>query len=234
MKKSTLALCLISLSLCTAQARAETVKFEFEAAGNGSDLGYGSLNGGAALIRNGFVVDVAATNTITDILHWHETNSITNYKVPDRPADQKGVLWRDAFANKDPLFFAPASPTFIFSLQSLVVGGSLADAVQTTGVRASAWLGGRMVGTVDLAAPTSYASYAGSDLGQLQGLKMDRLEFVGLSNNEFSYYMLDDVVFQTSPVPEPETYAMLGAGLLALAWRQRRAKKSQKIGAAGV
>lgn len=228
MKIRTLFTCLLALSLCTAYTHAETITFDFEEAGDGRDLVYGTHDGVAALSRNGFVVDVARTSDYLGTLHWHETNSTTNYKVPDRPSDKKGVLWRDAYANGDPLFFAPASPTFTFSLQSLVLGSSWADGVQTTGVRASAWLGGKMLNSVELTAPKdSYVSYSGSGLGQLSGLKMDRLEVVGLSNNAWSYYMLDDVVFQTSPIPEPETYALFGAGLLALAFRHRRVKNSQ-------
>lgn len=45
-------------------------------------------------------------------------------------------------------------------------------------------------------------------------------------NEHLNYYFEDDTVFTLTAVPEPSTYAMMGAGLLGIAVAQRRRKKS--------
>ncbi|WP_338845189.1 PEP-CTERM sorting domain-containing protein [Massilia sp. W12] len=221
--------------LAAPMAQAATHTFTFEEADPNNHLGtvYGTEDGRGwgALIRDGFMVDIQGSGpAASGDLHFHEVNSQVIHKVPDRPTAQRGVLWRDGMAGKDPLFFKPTTANTVFSLQSLVVGNSTWDGSQTTAVQASAWRNGRLLATVDLATPqNSYASYGGSGLGALQGLQMDRLEFIGLSSSNVSYYMLDDVVLQTSVVPEPETWGLLGMGLLALMGRKHYRKQEQKI-----
>lgn len=192
-----------AVSSTTAQqtSGANSVTFTFEAADNGPDLIYGSSDPGGylpGLVRDGFTIDVAPSAGINTVLHWHETDSIRNPKIPDRPAGEQGVLWRDAYPGRDPLFFAPAGSKALFTLEHLVVGTTSADGAATTGVQVSAFLRGQLLATTVLATPVDgYASYAGTDLGPLSGLQMDRLEFIGLSGNQYAYYMLDNVVLAT-------------------------------------
>ena len=186
---------------------AAEVTFTFEGADGGPQFGviYGSMNPEAAvaLLRDGFIVDVVRTFP-NPALHFHETDSTLNPRIPDRPFAERGVLWRDAFANQDPVVFTRSVPTAVFSLQSLVVGMTTAQGSLTTAVRVSAYLGGTLLGTVDLLTPTDgYASYSGAALGALQGVSMNRLEFIGLSNNSGADYMLDNVVLQTTDAVPP-------------------------------
>ncbi|OFA03430.1 PEP-CTERM sorting domain-containing protein [Duganella sp. HH101] len=52
--------------------------------------------------------------------------------------------------------------------------------------------------------------------------------FIPLEHGQYylSYYFTPDTVYTLTAVPEPSTYAMMGAGLLGLAAIQRRRKKS--------
>lgn len=94
---------IILVVLMTKSAAAETVALTFEQANGGPTFGieYGSLapQGFPAFVRDGFEIDVAHTGGI-DGLHFHETDSIVNPKVPDRPIAQRGVLWFDAVPNE--------------------------------------------------------------------------------------------------------------------------------------
>jgi hypothetical protein len=81
------------------------------------------------------------------------------------------VLYRDGFPEQDPRFFAPAAATFLFSLESLVVGSGGLSGTKATGVRLSALRGGALLAAVDLAAsPATYLSYTEAELGLLRGL----------------------------------------------------------------
>lgn len=212
---------LIGLSLIASQALAASITFEFEGAGDGPDLEWGSAAGFPLYVNQGFQIDVAASSAPHGGLHWHETNSIFNPKVPDRPAGQAGVLWRDSDnPGQDPLTFSPVDPSNAFTLNSLVVGASSADGSQTTAIRLSGFRGGSLLGTVDLQTVLdAYLSYSNSSLGPLQGVLLDRLEIVGLSNSDLAYFMLDDVSIAT--VPEPSAYLLVVAGLGLLLLRSR-------------
>ena len=192
---------------------AADVTFTFEGGNNGSTFGveYGSHDseGQTALYRDGFIVDVLPHG------HFHETDSTLNPKVPDRPTADRGVLWSDNPASQNPIVFTRAVSTTVFSLQSLDAGSTTADGSQTTGVRVSAYLGGGLVGTVDLITPTNaYTTYSGAALGALLGLNMDRLEFVGLSSSSVNAeYMLDTVVLRVDDALPPAVSIASYAGI---------------------
>lgn len=191
------AFCLALTTLDITSLSATKLVFTFEAAGPGGNVEYGSHDpqGFPPLLRDGFVIDVQPSGGIHGALHWHELDSLSNIKVPGRPFDKRGVLWRDSLTEQDPLFFASAVPGSLFSLDGLVVGASTADGSLTTAVRVSAFLMGVPLSSVILATPShGYVTYSGGDLGTLAGLFMDRLEFLGLSTSSVSYYLLDDVV----------------------------------------
>src|SRR5438876_6957236 len=122
---------------------AAQVTFDFEGGNNGTVNGveYGTPHGNPPLKRNGFVIDVAVSSPSTNAVHFHEVDSRVTDKVPDRPPANRGVLWRDSIAGRDPLFFVPdPKGAFTFALKSLYVGASTADGSQTTGVQLSAIL----------------------------------------------------------------------------------------------
>ncbi|MBI5740916.1 MAG: hypothetical protein HZA16_09355 [Nitrospirae bacterium] len=209
------------------QAHADTpVTFTFETAGTGPDLIWGSQET-EPLKQNGFIIDVIDSDDDDHYgAHFHETNSISNPKVPDRPSEQRGVLWHDAPTQNNPLFFIPEDQDTIFSLQSLVVGASTADGSQTTGVQFTAFRDGNLLATSILPTVTNgYISYSGSTLGLLDGLYMDRLEVIGLSNSSVSYYMLDDVAINTAVAPEPVSMVLFGVGGVVLAARRMVSKR---------
>ena len=198
----------VAMFSSVANTLAAPITFTFEEAGIGSQthigVAYGSQDpqGFSALIRDGFTIDVSPSGGIDPSLHFHEIDSNKNYlsKVPPRPVTDRGVLWRDSIAGQDPLFFTPTTPNSVFSLNSLVVGGSTADGSSTTGIQLQAFRGGNLLSTIVLPTPSyGYTTYDAAALGVLPTISMDRLEFVGQSGNASAYYMLDDVTLETGP-----------------------------------
>lgn len=117
------ALFLILFNASTTSAQtAPTTRLTLEGAGPGGDVAYGSqqrdpIRSGviaAPLVRDGLAIDVRATTPPGQdpfALHVHEVDSLSNFKVPDRPVAQRGVLWRDSAAGQDPLVIAAANGT---------------------------------------------------------------------------------------------------------------------------
>lgn len=57
---------------------------------------------------------------------------------------------------------------------------------------------------VQLAAPVdAYAAYSTSALGPLSGVVMDRLEVSAIGMGSAAYFLLDDLVFETTAIREP-------------------------------
>lgn len=211
-------------ALAASSAFSAATTLSFEGAGAGPDRVWGTRGTVAFPLYSGagFDIDVFPSGAPNPAMHWHETNSLANDKVPDRPAVSAGVLWRDARAGQDPLVFVATGSLFDFALDSLVVGASTADGSQTTALELRGFMGPTLLGTVSLATPAnSYAAVSGASLGALQGLFLDRLEIVGLSSSAFAYYMLDDVGFSTRPIPEPASYALMALGLGVIVLRAR-------------
>lgn len=210
---SLLGLLLLSLPVLSANS---TISFEL--GGPGFENEYGTPASFPAFVSDGYIIDVKPGSGTT---HFHVLDSIGNWKVPDRPATERGVLWHDAVADQEPLFLVPESPAAAFILRGLVVGGSNADGSQTSNVAISGFLGGKLLGTVNLPASTTYASYGETSLGALQGVAVDRLEFVSQSSSELAYYELDNIVLSAVPEPSGALYLTLGVIGLSFASRKR-------------
>jgi hypothetical protein len=180
-----------------------TVTFTFEEAGVGGNVVYGTSDtaGFPAFVRSGFILDVIVTiGPAAQVHHFHEIDSIGDFNntIPDRPAAQRGVLLRDGNSGGDPLVFTRQTPTSKFMLDSLVAAASQGSSAGTTGVQVAGFLAGNPVGVTVLPVTTSYATYSGLALGALNGVVVDRLEFIGLSGNPTSAsFNLDDVVLKT-------------------------------------
>lgn len=196
-------------ALLTGAAAGQSVNLDFEATGPGGNEEYGSLDSCACgvhlfpLVRDGFSIDVVPSDGLPSIgRHFHESDSInggggSGPKIPDRPSGSRGVLWRDQEAPAlHPVVFVRTASRALFELDSIVVGGNSADTSGTTHVRVTASLAGSTLAVEDLAVTIdAYDQYSGPGLGALQGLIVDKLEFVALSTSPtHSYFQLDDML----------------------------------------
>lgn len=67
------------------------------------------------------------------------------------------------------------------------------------------------------------ASFAG--LAGITGYRIDRREL----GTQSGHWVADDFQFSASPVPEPETWALMALGLGAVVLRQRRKQEQQRV-----
>ncbi|WNO06242.1 PEP-CTERM sorting domain-containing protein [Rhodoferax mekongensis] len=118
----------------------------------------------------------------------------------------------------------------LFSLNSLDLaglmgsgGGQLSDqfSIRISGIR----MDGTQVGGLHAFSltPGTFTHYGSNHFTGFTGLKS--VTFSGIGTDAARYVGVDNIALTISPVPEPETYALLlaGLGLLAAASRRRRA-----------
>lgn len=142
-------------------------------------------------------------------LDWSGSSWLV-FDGPQAPYTPHSGDWRVAtdFGSSD------AASAVRFLEPSVFVGAWFSGFSDAT-VTVQMYLGGALVATSPTLAPAEAPSFLASGYAGL----VDRLVFV---SPQQAFYAMDDFTFNASPVPEPQAWLMLGAGLAALRLRARR------------
>lgn len=157
------------------------------------------------ITRSGFNIG----NPVGDEQHFHVIVSL----CCGLPSNGTGVLLND----RDTRLFIVEQSALAFALGSFDVATALAN-YPAVGLTIEGFFHGGSTGIISLASLGSgYTTLNGAVLGSI-----DRLIFDGIGGG--GGFIVDNLTL--NPIPEPETYAMLlaGLGLLGLAARRRKQK----------